>query len=350
MIREVRSWRARRRLIVGKDRIQVLEQRKGEDHVMLQIPYANIAKFKYEDGAKRVAIDLYQLDDADTYAPEEKLEKNRRKDGWHYCITYGYRNGARAIASEMETAYSRWQSSADEERRSAKQAGNIRERNPAADLLRVARESEPERQVEVDLIRGCRERFGTPPRLLSASDAEPCRLTLTPGIERVCKAHGDALLTILAEQQMLRNRGQVYWGHLIQANPELFNPENPDTLPAYLVYSTDSFFDGRVSILARIGKGLFALKGSSPVDPELRDFVRVITDERERMLRRELPREYCGGRSIYLATCFIQPGHLPGGYLARPAFPLIVNFEETEAVMILPAWFWPPELVSYWQG
>ena len=86
------------------------------------------------------------------------------------------------------------------------------------------------------------------------------------------------------------------------------------------------------------------------MDSELREFIRVITDEWERLLRHELPREYCGGRPVYLATCFIQPGHLPDGYVARPAFPLLVNVEETEAVMILPSRFWPPELVSSWRG
>lgn len=336
MIREVRAWRARRRLIVGEDRIQVIERRRGEDHVLLQIPYANIAEFKYEDGAKRVGIDLCRLDNVDTYAPGENFERNRRYKGRHYIIPFGYQHGARAIASKMEKAYSQWHSHVSGERRSTKQA---------------AGESEPERQIEVELIRGCRERFGSPPRRLSASDAEVCRLTLAPEIEQDFTANGDALLTIPEEQHLLRDRGRVYWGHLIQANPGLFNPKNPHTLPAYIVYTTDSFFDGRVSILDRIGTGLFALKGSSQsqVDRELWDFVRIITDERERLLRRELPYGYCGGRSVYFATCLIQPGHLPSGYIARTAFPLIVNFEETEAVMILPSRFWPPKLVSLWR-
>ena len=247
VIREARACGARRRLVVGEDRIQVIERRRGEDHVILQIPYANIAKFKCEDSNTRVGINLYRLDDGDTYAPGENFERNYRKEKRHYCITYGYRHGVRAIASEMEKAYSRWHSRAEEERHSAKHA---------ADLLRAAGESEPERQGEVDLIWECRERFGFPPRLLSASDAEVCRLTLAPKMEQ--KANGDPLLTILAEQYMLRDRGQVYWGHLIQANSLLFKPDNPHTLPAYIVYSTDPFFDCRVSILASFAKGLFA--------------------------------------------------------------------------------------------
>ena len=349
IFRQVRAWR-RHLLIVGEDCIQVVERRSGEDHVIVQIPYANMAEFKREASDSRVGITLCRLDDADTYAPGENFQTNYRGQKRHYCLTFGYQHGARAIYSAMEKAYSRWASRAATERRPAKPAGSVPKRVPATDLLRAVREPHPERPFEVDLIRSCRERFGSPPRRLSASDAEACRLTLSPEVERSCRKHGDALITIVDEQHLLRDRGQVYWAHLLQANSNLFKPDNPDTLPAYIVYSTDSFFDGRVSFLASIAQGLFALKGFYPEDSELENVVRAITDEYERMLRRELPRKYCDGRSAYLATCFIQPGHLPVGYLARTAFPVIVNVAETEAVMILPARFWPAELVSFWQG
>jgi hypothetical protein len=94
------------------------------------------------------------------------------------------------------------------------------------DLIRVAGEAAPERQVELNLIQGCRERFGSPPRQLSPSDAKACQLTLSPEIEQPCRKYGDALLTIVEEQQRLRDRGQVYWAHLIQANSDLFKPDD----------------------------------------------------------------------------------------------------------------------------
>jgi hypothetical protein len=227
--------------------------------------------------------------------------------------------------------------------------GFFRKRDPAADFLRAAGEAEPERPGEVDLLRSCRALFGTPPRSLSAADARACRLTLTPEVERLFVGSGDDLLRVLADQEALRDRGRVFWGHLVQANNLLFEPDNPHTLAANIVYATDPFFDGRAAVLARIAKGLFAQKGSSRADRELREFVRVVTDERERVLRRELPRGYCGGRCVYFATCLIQPGHLPGNHLARPAFPLVVNYQETEAVMVLPSRFWPPELAAQWR-
>jgi hypothetical protein len=116
----------------------------------------------------------------------------------------------------------------------------------------------------------------------------------------------------------LRDRGPVVWGALVQANRALFDPTNPHTLAANVVCSLDPYFDGRVGLLADIAGGLFGKKASVPADRELREFVRMITDERARIVRRELPRGYCGGHSVYFATCFIQPDHLPGNCLTRP--------------------------------
>lgn len=169
-----------------------------------------------------------------------------------------------------------------------------------------------------------------------------------PELEAAFRQSNDPMLRILTDQQTLLDRGEVVWGRLVQANQILFDPSNHFTAPANVIYSLDPYFDGRGDILGGIAHGLFARKGSVPGDRELREFVRVITDERERIMRRELPRGYCGGRSVYFTTCFIQPSHLPGNRIARPEFPLLVNFQETEGVMVLPSRFWPPELVSRW--
>jgi hypothetical protein len=228
--------------------------------------------------------------------------------------------------------------------------GLFRKRVQTADDLRAKEESQPDNQTELDIIQGCRALIGPSPRSLSTSDVKACRLSLTPLVEPIFVQSGDALLKVLREQDRLRDRGQVHWGCLVQANRILFDPQNPETLPANIVYSTDPFFDGRVSILTRIATGLFSQKGTTPADRELKEFVRVITDERERILRRELPRGYCSGRSVYFATTFIQPRHLPGNCLTRPAFPVLVNLQETEGVTILPHLFWPPNLVADWRS
>ncbi|HYT92021.1 MAG TPA: hypothetical protein VEL76_25120 [Gemmataceae bacterium] len=225
--------------------------------------------------------------------------------------------------------------------------GFFRKGKQAADFLRAAGELEPERQIEVALLRACRDSFGPPPR--SLSPLSPDRLVLPQDLEKVFIASNDGLLRILKDQDRLLARGQVYWGTLVQANQILFQPQNRMTLPANAIYSTDPFFDGRLSLLASMARGLFAQKGSTRADRELQGFVDAVTDELARVLRREMPHSYTGGRSVCLATCFIQPSHLPDGYLRRSSFPVVVNPEETPAMMLLPSRYWSPELVSHWR-
>lgn len=207
----------------------------------------------------------------------------------------------------------------------------------------------PESNAQLAALNGCRERFGPPPRTLDAVDIEACRLNVSPELEAAFRESNDPMLRILSDQRALLDRGEVVWGHLVQANQILFDSSNTHTAPANVIYSLDPAFDGRVDLLGGFAHGLFARKGSVPGERELREFVRVITDERERMMRRELPRTYCGGRSVYFTTCFIRPGHLPGNRIAQPEFPLLVNPRETEAVMILPSRFWSADLVGQWR-
>jgi hypothetical protein len=224
--------------------------------------------------------------------------------------------------------------------------GLSRKSDRAAGFLRAAAEAEPERENEVALIQSCRELFGPPPRACRQED----RISLLPELYQAFVESKDGLLRILEDQDRLLAQGQVFWGQLVQANQILFVPENRMTCPANVVYSTDSFFDGRLSLLSSMARGLFAQKGSTRADREIQEFVDAVTDEMRRVLRQEMPHSYTGGRSVYFATCFIQPTHLPFGYLNRPSFPIIVNPEQTPAMMLLPSRYWSPDLIELWRG
>src|SRR4051812_19137981 len=137
--------------------------------------------------------------------------------------------------------------------------GFFRKRKQAADFLRAAGESEPERQAEVAILHSCRDLFGPAPRPLSAHD----RITLEPELEQSFIESKDGLLRILQDQDRLLVNGQVFWGQLVQANKILFDPDNRITCPANVIYSTDSFFEGRLALLSSMARGLFAQKGST---------------------------------------------------------------------------------------
>jgi hypothetical protein len=203
----------------------------------------------------------------------------------------------------------------------------------------------PQNQTASDLLAECRAFYRTP---LIDSDRPACKLTISNELHDFYERSNEALLKILREQDLLHERGQVYWGHLIEANNLLFNSSNEYTLPAAIIYSTDPFFDSQIDLLESIANRLNEFKEKPSSDPEVREFMRITTDEFERILRLELPLNCCHGRSVYYATCLVQPHHLPRGIIQTGWFPIVADFENTEAVMILPSHIWPHRLLAYW--
>jgi hypothetical protein len=106
----IRAFWLKRRLIVGDDRLQILEERAGQDSVVLQLPYDNIATVQYEvtKTNRRVAIDLLDLEDEETYAPGTRFSTNQVTEGRHYCVEAGFQSGPRKIADTIESAFGRW--------------------------------------------------------------------------------------------------------------------------------------------------------------------------------------------------------------------------------------------------
>jgi hypothetical protein len=198
-----------------------------------------------------------------------------------------------------------------------------------------------------EMINKCRNSFGVAPRRLSAEDARAFKLNPSLMMRLLMFLTGDKLRSVLREQHILRDQGRLVWGALVQANQILFDPRNRMVLPANVIYSPDAHFDGRVEVLQELASGIFDLKGSS-ADDEMEQFARAVTNETARTMRLPLPRSLCEGKEAYFTTCLIQPAHLPGGCLAAGFFPLVICPEKTDAVMILPASYWPKQLRDAW--
>jgi hypothetical protein len=199
-----------------------------------------------------------------------------------------------------------------------------------------------------EYLQQCRKRFGKPPRKLEPSEKEYIKLRLSFFMRCILLLTFDKLRMVLRNQDILRDHGRVVWGCIVQANQDLFHPANRSTLPANLLYSPDRFYDDEVEELQALAMGLFGLKGTAQDDPELKRFANAITDEMARTMRLDLPESITDGRRVYFTTTLIHPQHLPEGYLANGFFPLVICPEKTEAVMILPARFWPKEFREAW--
>ena len=59
------------------------------------------------------------------------------------------------------------------------------------------------------------------------------------------------------------------------------------------------------------------------------------------------PQSLTGGRQMFLVDVMVHREHLPGGVLNGVVFP-ILHHPQTANVWIVPARYWPDELVSWW--
>ncbi len=201
----------------------------------------------------------------------------------------------------------------------------------------------PEPVVLSGLLTECRMRFVPP---LAEEDSRAAKILLSPEIAELYDRRKDVLLNVLKDQKHLLEGGKVVWGWVVEANKLLYDPHNHHTLPAAVIYSTDTTRETELEQIEVIAKDL--QRGGDPDDKDLQEFIRETTLEYERILRKELPNRYTYGREVYYATCLIPPQHLPTNCLTHSFLPLVINFEVTEAAMILPSRFWPQRLISFW--
>jgi hypothetical protein len=189
-----------------------------------------------------------------------------------------------------------------------------------------------------------RQKLGQAPRSFSIAERFYLHVRPAPWMH----ASNDRLLDIYRHRKALLQRGQVVWGHLIQANAQLFRPGANDC-PAAAVYSRDPFFDDQLATLSRIANALYDLKGTQPDDPTLARFAHTITDERERIMKLAVPHKLTGGRDVFYTVIMVHRKHLPDGYLTDSVFPLLIHPPDIEATLIVPSRYWSPGLVGRWQ-
>jgi hypothetical protein len=222
---------------------------------------------------------------------------------------------------------------------------------PSPELLEQAAREAERREAEIlddhwsELLAECRVAYRIP---MLESDRHACRISLGLEFQELLRRRDDVLLTIIKDQAKLYEHGDLCWGQLVEANALLTRPNNEHTLPAAVIYSLDPHYEGNPGPLEKIAQGLSSSKNTVDDDTEFGVFMRTIRKDFERILKLELPRSICDGRSVYYATLLVQPSHLPGGLLTRRRFPIISKRTETEAAMVLPQHFWPQRLIKNW--
>jgi hypothetical protein len=112
----LRSIPRRPRLVVGDDRLQWIERRKGADVVEMQIPFHNINSVAYDppadSGRSQLRIEIRRSDDPETYAGSTDFEANFKSRGSHVVMEGSflstYRMSLETIATTIHARMALW--------------------------------------------------------------------------------------------------------------------------------------------------------------------------------------------------------------------------------------------------
>lgn len=191
----------------------------------------------------------------------------------------------------------------------------------------------------------CRQRFGNAPRTSSGEEKAYLRVAFS-FLTRLLSS-SDKLCKPLAAQESVFREGVVVWGHLVQANSQLFQSGKRD-LPGEMVYSLQC-----PSItpdeLGQVAKELGSLKGTHPASPSLAPIANYLTDEYIRVFGLPVPQSISVQQCL-ISTVYFVRHHLPNSVLSGNVLPLVVMPRQPNFAFVLPALYWPEMLLQHWQA
>ncbi len=158
----------------------------------------------------------------------------------------------------------------------------------------------------------------------------------------------DELHGIFRHQESIRREGKIVWAAVVQANSLLFRDDGIDC-PASIIYSQDPWFDDRPEQLSLIARALFALKGTTPRNPVALRFANMLTNEMDRAMGLKAPTALSQGRDVFHSSIVLPRKHLPHRVLSGSYMPVFLDQGGSGEVILVPAAYWPPFLLSNWK-
>jgi Fe-S cluster assembly iron-binding protein IscA len=149
---------------------------------------------------------------------------------------------------------------------------------------------------------------------------------------------------LLMQDQVIRD-GVLRWACVVQANATLYRPGMGDS-GAQVVYAPVG--DVPLAELRTIADSMFAIKGTTPADPDEHRLADMLANEYERALDWPVPKTLTGGHDLITSIALLGRRHMPGGVLAGSYFPVLAD-PKSRLVSFVPSHYWPKEFRDYWQ-
>ena len=148
--------------------------------------------------------------------------------------------------------------------------------------------------------------------------------------------NNDPLIEQINHLGKLYSEGRLVWAAIVQANKFLFDEDKAFSCPADIVYDPTGHTPSYQ--LINVASQLYALKHTTPDDPELRRYAEHVTDEQERHIQR-VP-SALSALPLITTGIFLWRPHLPNGKLSMNIIPILVHDDCEGIVTMLPARFW----------
>lgn len=194
------------------------------------------------------------------------------------------------------------------------------------------------------LLDQCRSSFGPSPRQFSARDYK-AYLRSTPPFWCLL---GDDLMQFFKHQRYLLEEGDIVWGHVVQANSQLFQAGDSNC-PGEVVYCTDPTRDVDLEKLSSIAMHLYGLKGKRAEDASQQYIGNYLANERKRVFGFPVPPSISPLLPCAISTVFFNRNHLPDKRLSNSFFPTLISRIQPRTAMVLPSRHWPQLFTQFWQ-
>jgi hypothetical protein len=198
-------------------------------------------------------------------------------------------------------------------------------------------------------LQECRKRLGSPPRSFSPEVSREIRGTYNP----LLSTHPwDSLMRTFFDQAKLRERGEIVWAQVMQANDFLFAPGlKGESHPATILHAGPTLDDP--SPLFQIAARIASLRDRPQNGADSKAVVAMMHPSRRKYWM-PVPAALAGGHGVYCSDILIFRKLLPqqpkGATLQKLHFPLLVAHDETKMVLQVPSKFWPEAFVRFWES
>ncbi len=153
----------------------------------------------------------------------------------------------------------------------------------------------------------------------------------------------NAMRIVFDDRTNLLAHGEVVWGHIVQANVQIFDEGNVD-VPALVLLCPNPEVVIDPDDLGVVSQSLFALKNTVPNEGHLQDIAATLTNEHSTPRALAIPRSMSRRVPMVMTTIFFARKHLPGRRLCKPYLPILISPSSPGFATPLPGKYWPANL------